>query len=284
MDLTFQVSDARIPLEEIKRRLSALQPEVTWCHRFDFGGGVSTLLPDQEPYFTKAKGLKIIGREILEAIPYITRKGSVTDLSVLDLACAEGCHSIEFGAAGARSVLGVEGRQLYVDRATLAADAYGLSNVKIQRGDVREVSSATIGRHDLVLFFGILHHLAAEVFLDILRRLHDVTADTMVLYTHTSEAGCEAKFGNRLSPEFEIEGGYRGRNYMEHPEHATLEQRARRVRNSLDNTYSFWARENSLIKALRDVGFANISRMMHPNPFGNPAGEFRVLYVCRRAI
>ena len=106
----------------------------------------------------------------------------------------------------------------------------------------------------------------------------------MVLYTHTSEAGCEGKdgkFASRLSEEREIEGGYRGRIYQEHLENTTLAQRATRVRSSLDNTYSFWARENSLIKGLRDSGFRNINRMMYPNPYGNPAGEFRVLYVCR---
>ena len=280
-ELNFQVAETRLPLEEIKGRLATLKPEIPWCHRFDFGDGVATLTADQEPYYTKARGLKIIGREIIDSIPYITKKGRMEDLTVLDLACAEGCHAVEFGAAGAKKVLGVEGRQLYVDRANLAAQAYGLDNVEVVLGDVREMSADTTGRYDLVLFFGILHHLAAEVFVDILRRLRDVTGDTMVLYTHTSEAGCEAKFGNRLSEEFEIPGGYRGRNYMEHPEHATPEQRARRVRNSLDNTYAFWARENSLIKALRDVGFVNISRLMHPNPFGSPAGEFRVLYVCR---
>ena len=280
-ELNYQASEIRLPLDVVRSRLSALQPEITWCHRFDFGGGVSTLTADQEPYYTKAKGLKIIGKDILESIPYITKKQNVQDLTVLDLACAEGCHSIEFGAAGARMVVGVEGRQLYVDRARLAAEAYGLDNVSIVRGDVREVSSSTTGSYDLVLFLGILHHLSSEVFLEILQRLRSVTADTLVLYTHTSEPGCEAKFGKRLSEEFEIAGGYRGRNYLEHPENATAEQRARRVRNSLDNTYSFWARENSLIKALRDSGFGNISRLMHPNPFGNPAGEFRILYVAR---
>lgn len=267
--------------EVIAERLSKLEPEIAWCHRFDFAEGVTTIRQDQEPYYTKARGLKIIGREIVESIPYITKKKYVEGLTVLDLACGEGCHAIEFGAAGAKRVLGIEGRQLYVDRAKLIAEGYGLDNVKFEVGDVRSISSSAIGKFDLVLFFGILHHLSSDVFVDILRRLRDVTADAMVLYTHTSEAGCETKFGKRLSPEFEIEGGYKGRNYMEHPENATAEQRARRVRNSLDNTYAFWARENSLIKALRDVGFVNISRLMHPNPFGNPAGEFRVLYVCR---
>ena len=148
-------------------------------------------------------------------------------------------------------------------------------------GDVREIDESNPGKYDLVLFLGILHHLSAGVFFNVLKRLRSVTNDALILYTHTSEQGCETKFGNRLSDEYEIEGGYFGRNYMEHPENSTPEQRARRVRNSLDNTSSFWARENSLIKGLKNAGFNNINRLMHPNPFGNPAGEFRVIYVCR---
>ena len=115
-------------------------------------------------------------------------------------------------AAGAKHVLGVEGRQLYVDRASFIAEAYGLTNIEFKLGDVRETNVSNPGKHDLVLFLGILHHLSSDVFLDILTRLRNVTADTLVLYTHTSESGCENKFGNRLSDEYEIDGGYKGRN------------------------------------------------------------------------
>ena len=40
----------------------------------------------------------------------------MTDLRVLDLASAEGVHSITLAQAGA-NVLGIEGRELYVERA-----------------------------------------------------------------------------------------------------------------------------------------------------------------------
>ncbi len=267
--------------EELLKGLSELNPRIPWCHYFDFGDGVESVSKDQEPYYTKAFGLGKIGRLIIESVPYITKKKSLKTQSVLDLACAEGVHSIAFGKAGAQKVVGLEGRQLYIDRANFARDAYGLNNVSFIKGDVREISAKSTGTYDLVLFFGILHHLAAEDWFPMLKKLREVTKDTMVLYTHTSESGCEKKFGDRLSEERKTQEGYIGRFYREHPDNATKEQKERRVRNSLDNTFSFWPRENSLIAGLRDAGFTHISRQMLPNPFGNPGGEFRVLYVCR---
>ena len=153
-DINCQVREAKLAPETIKSRLAGLQPEIAWCHRFDFAPGLATLYPNDRNY-TKANGLTIIGRMIIESIPYITKKGHLDDISVLDLACAEGAHSIEFAAAGAKRVLGIEGRQIYVDRATFVAEAYGLNNVSFRLGDVRAISAEDPGTFDVVLFLGI---------------------------------------------------------------------------------------------------------------------------------
>jgi SAM-dependent methyltransferase len=270
-----------LPRAVVQDGLKRLGPEVPWCHYFDLGDGLWTVTPDQGRYWGKAKGLKIIGQQVLAAVPYITRKADVAALRVLDLASAEGAHAVEFGQAGAREVLGIEGRQLYVDRARFIAECFGLGNVRFELGDVRAISPAAIGTFDLVLFFGILHHLSPDDFFPMLQRLRTVTADTLILYTHTSERRASEKF--RLSEEKQIAGGFSGALYREHPDDATREQRERRIRNSLDNTFSFWAREASLLDGLKRAGFSYITKMLHPNPFGDPTGEFRVLYVCRVA-
>jgi len=266
----------------IEDGLRALQPKVIWCHHFDLGHGVETVTPEHKMYYEKALGLKKIGRQILESAPYITRQKDITQLSVLDLACGEGAHAVAAAQAGARRVLGVEGRRLYVDRCNFVKDQLGLTNLEFRQGDVRSADSAEIGQFDLVLFLGILHHLAAEDFAPMLKRLYDLTADACVIYTHTSEPGCEAKFGERLSEEIEIAGGRRGRLYVEHPPGISAQEKERRVRNSLDNNHSFWARERSLVEGLKEAGFGYIARQVHPNPFGDAAGAFRVFYVCRR--
>ena len=65
--------------EEIRAELNRLQPQTAWCHYFDFGQGIESVTKEQEPYFTKAQGLRKIGMQILESVPYITKKIDVKD-------------------------------------------------------------------------------------------------------------------------------------------------------------------------------------------------------------
>jgi hypothetical protein len=183
--------------------------------------------------------------------------------------------------AGAGRVLGIEGRKLYVDRARFIGRCFGAAHAEFRQGDVRNIAAGEIGTFELVLFLGILHHLSADDFLPMLRALRSVSSDTVVLYTHTAEAGADIKFGARLSDQMVNRDGFKGRLYREHPDAATAEERERRVRSSLDNTFSFWPRESELVRALKEVGFRHVSRQLHPNPFGDPAGDFRVIFVCR---
>jgi SAM-dependent methyltransferase len=276
------------PIERIRDGLAALEPGIPWCHHFELPGGIETVTPAQEPYYTKARGLQKIGRHLVGCIPYHTRKASPETLSVLDLACGEGGHAIEFARAGCDRVVGVEARRLYVGRARFAAACYGLSNVIFERGDVRTWGTRD-ARFDLVLCLGILHHLSPDDFEPMLARLRALTGDTMMLYTHVDEReglppkalASLDKFRGRLSDVIEIPGGYLGRRYLEHPEGMSDAEKERRMRSSIDNNYSFWAKEASLILGLRRAGFRNISRLAHPSPFGEPSREFRVLYVCR---
>ena len=182
--------------------------------------------------------------------------------------------------AGAKKVVGIEGRQLYVDRSKFIAECAGLSNVEFEQGDVRHISKEKTGSFDLVLFFGILHHLSSEDYFPMLKSLADVTDDTLMLYTHTSEPGWEVKF--KLSEEITNDDGLKGRLYREHPDGATAEQKKQRIRNSIDNTFSFWAREASLFEALKRAGFKYISKQLAPMPYSKPTEEFRVFYICRK--
>jgi Methyltransferase domain len=266
---------------EIREGLAGLSPEQAWAHYYDLGEAGETITSSNERYFGKAKGLKIIGTQVVDSIPFVTRRGKVEGLSVLDLTSAEGQHSIELAMAGAGKVVGVEGRKLYVDRSRFIAKCFGATNASFEQGDVRKISPTELGKFELVLFFGILHHLGADDFLPMLKLLREVTSDTLMLYTHTAENGADLRFGKRLSAPMTNKDGYTGRLYREHPDGLSPEELERRVRSSLDNTFSFWAKEAELLRALKAAGFPYIARQLHPNPFGDAAGDFRVMYVCR---
>lgn len=270
-----------LPRSEIEVGLLSLQSATPWCHYFSLADDLMTITPQQERYFGKAKGLKLMARDLVESIPYITRKGDIRELSVLDLACAEGAHSIELAMAGAKKVLGVEGRQLYVERAAFIAKCFGAANAKFQLGDVRKVDPVATGAFDLVLFYGILHHLAAEDFLSMLKLLRQLTTDTAVIFTHTADEENNNKFAARLSEMITTSDGFQGRLYREHPDTATAAQKEKRVRSSLDNNFSFWPKKAALLEGLKQAGFAHVSTQLRPNLFSRAADEYRVFYICR---
>lgn len=277
-------SENRISMtaDEIRARLSDLSPEIPWAHHFDFGNGIETISADNQKFYGKANSLKKLGKIIARMVPFHTRRQKLSGLRVLDIASAEGEHSIRFAQRGAE-VVGIEGRQLYIDRANFAADVLGVGDrTTFIKGDVRELDSLNLGKFDLVVASGILHHLNAEVFETFLKSLQEHTTDTCIIYTHIST---ELSIKNhRLQGPVETSGGYSGYLFREHQEGASAEQKLKQVRASLDNTQSFWATERSLTTALVDSGFDAVYRSLHPHVFGNyDNASYRPIVVCRNA-
>jgi 2-polyprenyl-3-methyl-5-hydroxy-6-metoxy-1,4-benzoquinol methylase len=208
--------------------------------------------------------------------------GSPAGKRVLDLACGEGGHSLLFAQAGA-DVLGIDGRQLYVDRARFAAEMSGLSSkARFELGDMRELSRDKLGTFDLVIASGILHHLAQSAFYPFLRSLAALTSDACIVFTHISTP--QSVQNHRLEGPVSAEGRYSGHLFREHADDASDEEKAKKVRASLDNPQSFWASEEALVAAVRDSGFASHCRMLTPTVMESWAeAEYRPLYVLRAA-
>lgn len=264
---------------EITQRLSELQPDIPWANYYRLGeGGIETVRSDAGHFYGKAMGLQAF----TDLLPGILRKHmgreSFEGLRCLDIGAAEGIHAMFMGEQGAREVIGLEGRQLYVDRANFVAEAKGLDNVKFIQNDVRTLSVDQFGQFDFVLCSGLLHHLNAEAFVDFTQAMADVTADTLVLYTHTATDWAVEHF--KLKDAAKVNDRYEGFLFREHKDEATPEQRTRQVRASLDNTYSFWARETSLVRRLVEIGFKSILKVYEP-VFTQTYNEreFRALWV-----
>ena len=265
--------------EEIRSGLALLDPAIPWAHHFDLGYNIETIDVSNEKYYKKAVGLRKLADLILKLIPYHTQKRSVHGLRVLDLACGEGCHSIALAEHGA-DVLGIDGRQLYVDRATFAARVLGRDNVRFSQGDVRKIAQSDVGQFDLVLFLGILHHLGPEDFEKIIDSLFGLCRDTLILYTHVSNEASIKRF--RLTGPHSTPGGLEGYLFREHEDGASEKQKEEKVRASLDNTFSFWATELSLITQIQKAGFSTASRLLLPHIFGYENAQMRHIIIARK--
>jgi hypothetical protein len=76
--------------------------------------------------------------------------------------------------------------------------------------------------------------------------------------------------------------GRTGYLFREHADAADAATRERKVRASLDNTFSFWAQEESLVQALRAAGFKLVLKAMSPHPFAWEGATYRPVLVARK--
>lgn len=265
--------------KDIEARLKELSPEIPWAHLIEFAPGVFSVTATEEKFFKKATGLSLVGELLLEIAEMQVRGHTLQGKRVLDLACGEGGHSIQFAKRGA-SVLGVEGRKLYVDRARFAAQATGQKDIEIVQGDVRKLPAET-AEFDITVFSGILHHLGQDDFDGMVKELGRVTKDILLVYTHVS-TDLSVK-SHRLTGPVETAGGAKGYLFREHADDADAKKREDKVRASLDNTFSFWAQEESLITALRAAGFKLILKAVSPHVFGWEGASYRPILIAKKA-
>lgn len=267
--------------DDFRVRLGELSPDVPWTHYFEIDGIPTIARETNEKFFKKAKGLKELGEICVSVAEHFSAGNTINGKRILDIACGEGGHSVQFAQAGAKQVLGVEGRELYVNRANMIADALGLGNMSVELGDVRAIDSEKTGQFDITICFGILHHLGLEDFEAFVQSLSDLTSDTLLLYTHVSSEKIADDF--KLKGPVKTESGYKGYLFREHQDGASEDEKIAQVRASLDNTFSFWATNENLIKALKKSGFDFILKVYEPHMFGSFENKnFRQIIVARK--
>lgn len=270
-----------ISSKEFKTRLNELSPDVPWTHYFEVDGVPTVSEKLDQKFFKKAKGLKQLGEICVEIGQNFTAGNTIAGKRILDIACGEGGHSVQFAQAGAKEVIGIEGRSLYVERSNMIAAALGLDQMSVRKGDVRAMDPAELGQFDVTVCFGILHHLGLEDFEPFIQSLADLTTDALLLYTHVSSEQVAKDY--KLKGPVKSADGYNGYLFREHKDGASEEEKIAQVRASLDNTFSFWATNESLIKALKNVGFHYVLKVYEPHMFGNIANKnFRQIIVARK--
>lgn len=171
------------------------------------------------------------------------------NLRVLDLACLEGGYAIEMALRGAQ-VVGIEGREINIEKARFAQNILGLENIEFIQDDVRNLSVEKYGQFDVVLCLGILYHLDFRDIPHFLSRISEVCRHFSVIDTTVS------LFGG-MSAEWEGRA-YRGDRWHEFSPETTEEEMDRNAWASMGNRTSFAFTRPSLFNLLRHVGFTSV--------------------------
>jgi SAM-dependent methyltransferase len=93
--------------------------------------------------------------------------GSLAGKRILDLGCNAGFWSLAALEAGADFVLGVEGRQMYMDQAQLVFETKGVGqdHYRFLAGDLFELDLDREAPFDIVLCLGLLYHVSKPMSL-----------------------------------------------------------------------------------------------------------------------
>jgi tRNA (mo5U34)-methyltransferase len=156
---------------DIEERVNSID----WFHSIDLGNGIIT---------RGRKSLDVLAEE--ERIVF--GPVEIDRATVLDVGAWSGAHSFAAKRRGAVRVLATDhyvwtsehwrGREAF----DLANSALGL-NVEAKEIDVPQISPASVGYWDVVLFLGVLYHLPSP--LEGLQVVAEVASDCLIVETHT---------------------------------------------------------------------------------------------------
>ena len=201
---------------------------------------------------------------------------------VIDLGCLEGAFSIELARRGAKHVLGVEARQLSVDRCNLVGDLLGLTNVSFRCADLHDELRRAPDGFDAVLATGILYHLPDPAAS--LNAIRAACRGFALVDTHV--AVLEGPTHHCSEDLTELQSGaqsYRGRTFWEYDVTATDADLQAYTWAAYGNPESFWPLEDDLVRMIDDAGFSRVSKI---DPSTRP-GRWqvdklnRVMYLCQ---
>jgi tRNA (mo5U34)-methyltransferase len=151
--------------------------KIRWFHTIDLGGGVTT--PGFDPTPSKLQWLRL--------------PEDLRGKTVLDIGAWDGFFSFEAERRGAARVVAIDSaawQDPRVGRAgfDLAHRTFG-SRVEPVTMEVLDLNPVHPGTFDLVLFLGVLYHMAHPLLA--LQRVASVTKDRLILETHVDLTECK---------------------------------------------------------------------------------------------
>ncbi len=137
-------------------------------------------------------GVKV--RRVMQLIRDFT-KTPLEQLRIFDFGCGEGVYALEAALRGA-DVVGFDGRTERMEAGSRLARQLGLTNLKFEKVDVRDITVGTHGSADVILFLGLLYHLDDRDIFPVLRNVYDMCKQLVIIDTHIAlevEFSCGAR-------------------------------------------------------------------------------------------
>jgi SAM-dependent methyltransferase len=216
-----------------------------------FGPWTANNIWISDDFYTMGKriqGDEIKLRRILQIVVDIVRR-PLNSLRILDLACHEGLYAIEFARHGAE-VVGIEGREMHIEKAKFVKDVLTLHKLDFFQDDVRNLNQAKYGMFDVVLCLGILYHLDTPAVFSFMERISEVCKDVAIIDTRIA-------YGPTIPYDY-MGTRYWGHTIREHAPGASPEDKIKDYAASLDNPVSFYLSRTSLYCMLVRLGFTSV--------------------------
>jgi SAM-dependent methyltransferase len=184
--------------------------------------------------------------------------GAIEGRTVVDLGCLEGGFTLAFAQRGARHALGIEAREVSVQRCELARSLLGIDTAEFVCGDIRDELGRR-DRFDLVFAAGILYHVADPAML--LRAMRAACDGVALIDTHVADEsapshGCSEvvtrRFGDRQ---------YRGRMFPEYAPESSAAEVEEYLWAAWGDSDAFWPLEDELVRMILDAGFASAEKV-----------------------
>ncbi len=184
----------------------------------------------------------------------------------LDIGGADGYEGRALSARGAASAVTLEGKESLYQHALKAAKLFSHPNHAVIRGDARVIDELGLGRFDVVCCFGLLYHMSNPF--NLLKRIAHVADDLLLLETHVAPEGWaeglllpkhRGTLMRGMRTLYLDSQRFEGRICMHRGDQS-------HSKGSLEQRWTFWLSQASLVKALTRSGFEILYWHHEPDP------------------
>lgn len=219
------------------------------AHNMRLTEGIYTISPPYDWAHHRAKWFGLIAEVLL--------RKPLKDMRILDIGCLEGGITLALGEAGG-PVVGIDVREANLAKANFARKVLGLYNIEFVQADMLKLLDYNLGSFDLIVCAGTLYHIDAPAILPFLRALRQSCSGIVIFDTHFAVERREEFIGEQNNK-------YYGRTFVEtHHYTDDIEEKKKDLWGSLENNFSFWPTERSLVNLLIDAGFQFATKPLIP--------------------